>query len=102
LNRHKVIIAFRIALLITIIFIVRVLWNETWLSSERVAIHIVIDNRTNQQIGPFAISEYQDSAPLHINQIEPFSVVDVYYKKSESWGENSIKMTDSCEPTVHR
>jgi len=40
------------------------------------------------------ISEHQDSAPLHVNKIEPFSVVDVYYKKSESWGENAIVMTD--------
>jgi len=61
---------------------------------ENIAVHIVINNRTNQVIGPFEISEHLDSIPLHVNQIEPFSVSDVYYIKSESWGENAIVMTD--------
>jgi hypothetical protein len=92
LNRRKLVIVVGIALLTTII--ISFLSNEAWLSSENIAILIVIDNRTNQQIGPFVISEHQDSTPLHINQIEPFSVADVYYKKSESRGENAIVMTD--------
>ena len=83
------------ALLTTLLIIASVLSKEAWLSSENIAIHIVIDNRTDQQIGPFVISEHQDSAPLHINQIEAFSVADVYYKKSASWGENAIIMTDT-------
>jgi len=88
-------IVFGIMLLIAVIFVAGVLWNDAWLSPERVAVHIVIDNRTNKHIGPFVISENQDSEPLHIAQIEPLSVVDVYYKKSESWGESAITMTDS-------
>ena len=95
MNRRKLIIDFGIILLIAIIFLASVLWNETWLSPERVAIHVVIDNRTDKQIGPLVISADQDSAPLRVNQIEPFSIVDIYYKKSESWGENAIKITDS-------
>jgi hypothetical protein len=95
LNRSRLIIAFGIILLMAVIFAAGVLWNEPWLSSKHVAIHLVIDNRSDKQIGPFVISEDQDSEPLHIKQIEPFSVVDVYYTKSESWGENAITMTDN-------
>ena len=95
LNGRRLIHASGIVVLIAVIFVAGVLWKEAWLSPERVAIHIVIDNRTNNHIGPFVIAEDQDSEPLHINQIEPLSVVDVYYKKSESWGENAITMTDS-------
>jgi hypothetical protein len=94
LNRRRWIIAFGIILLIAIV-VLSVLSNEAWLSSENIALHIVVDNRTNQPIGPFVISEHQDSTPLHINPIEPLSTADVYYKKSESWGENAIVMTDS-------
>lgn len=94
LNRHRWVIAFGIILLIAIV-VLRVLSYEEWLSSENIALHIVVDNRTNQPIGPFVISEYQDSAPLHINPIEPSSTADVYYRKSESWGENAIAMIDS-------
>ena len=94
MNRRKLVIALGIVLLTTIIIVVSVLSNEAWLSSENIAIHIVIDNQTNQQIGPFVISEHLDSEPLHIGQIDPFSVADVYYKKAESWGENAIVMTD--------
>lgn len=95
LNRRRLIIALGILLLIAVMFVGSVLWNETWLSPEGIAVHIVIDNRTNEYIGPLVISEDQDSAPLHIDQVEPLSVVDVYYKKSESWGENAITMRDS-------
>ena len=94
-NRRKVIAALGVVLLITIIFTANLLPNETWFSSEAIAIHIVIDNRTNKQIGPFLISEYRDSAPLQTNQIEPWSKMDVYYVKSKSGGENAITMTDS-------
>ena len=94
-NRYKVIIAIGITLLMATIFIANVLANETWLSSERVAVHVVMDNRINKQIGPLFISGNQDSEPLRINQIEPFSVIDVYYIKQESWGENEVTMTDS-------
>jgi len=95
LHRRRLIIALGIILLMVVIFVASVLWNETWLSPEGIAVHLVIDNRTNEKIGPFVIVEDQDSAPLHIDQVEPLSVVDVYYKKSESWGENAITMTDS-------
>ena len=94
-NRRRSIITLGVILLTAIVFVVSVLWNETWLSPEDVAVHIVIDNRTNERIGPFVISEDQDSAPLHIDEVEPWSAVDVYYRKSESWGENAITMTDS-------
>jgi hypothetical protein len=94
LNRRRWIIAFGIILLIALV-VLSVLSNEAWLSSENIALHIVVDNRTNQPIEPFVISEHQDSAPLHINLIESLSTADVYYKKSESWGENAIVMTDS-------
>jgi len=94
LNRYKVIIAVGIAILLTIIFIASVL-SETWFSSETIAIHIVIDNRTNKEIGPFVVSEYRDSAPLKITQIKSLSKVDVYYLKSKSGGENEIIMADS-------
>ena len=93
LNRRRLIIVFGTVLL-TAILIFSTLSNDAWFASENIAIHIVIDNRTNQQIGPFVISEHLDSPPLHVNQIEPFSVSDVYYRKSESWGENAIVMTD--------
>ena len=95
LNRRKWTTAFGSILVIAVVFVARVLSSGTWLSSEHIAIHLVIDNRTDKQIGPFVISEAQDSEPLHINLIGPFSVVDVYYKKLESWGENVITMTDS-------
>ncbi|MBK8421344.1 hypothetical protein [Candidatus Villigracilis saccharophilus] len=94
-NRNKKIILVGVALIATIIFIANVILNETWFSPEAIAIHIVIDNRTNKQIGPFVISEYRDSEPLQINQIEPFSKANVYYLKSKSGGENEITMTDS-------
>ena len=94
-NRSKKIIIVGIVLIATIIFIANVISKETWFSPEAIAIHIVIDNRTNKQIGPFVISEYQDSEPLQINQIEPFSKVDVYYIKSKSGGENEIVMIDN-------
>ena len=94
-NRRRLIITLGVILLTAIVFVVSVLWNETWLSPEDVAVHIVIDNRTNERIGPFVISEDQDSAPLHIDEVEPRSAVDVYYRKSESRGENAITMTDS-------
>ena len=93
LNRRRLVTAAGIVLLTAMI--VSALLNDAWLASEKIAVHIVIDNRTNQQIGPFVISEHQGLASLQINQIEPFSVADVYYKKSESWGENAIVMTDS-------
>jgi hypothetical protein len=99
LNRRRLIIALAIILLIAVVFIGSVLWNETWLSPEGIAVHIVIDNRTNEPIGPFVVSEDQDSASLQIDQVEPVSAVDVYYKKSESWGENAITMTDSSGKT---
>ena len=93
LNRRRLVTAAGIVLLTAMI--VSALLNDAWLASEKIAVHIVIDNRTNQQIGPFVISEHQGLGSLRINQIEPFSVADVYYKKSESWGENAIVMTDS-------
>lgn len=104
LKRHKVIIAVGIALSIITISVVSLLSNELQLlfevtklqqSTESIAIHIVIANHTNKRIGPFDISDSQDTISVHVNQIEPFSITDVYYKKSESWGENSINMTDN-------
>jgi hypothetical protein len=94
LNRRKLGTVLGIVLL-TAVIIVSVLLNEAWLSSENIALHIVVDNRTNQQIGPFVISEHQEFAPVQMNQIAPFSKADVYYKRSVSWGENAIVMTDS-------
>jgi hypothetical protein len=96
LNRRKLIIAFGITLLlIAAIFEVNALSNQPWLPSEGISIHIVIDNRTNKQIGPFVISQYRDSEPLQVKQIEPWSVVDVYYITPNHGGENAITMKDS-------
>ena len=50
LNRRKLLTTLGIVLL-TAIIVVGVLSNDAWLASENIAIHIVIDNRTNQQIG---------------------------------------------------
>ncbi len=94
LNRRSLIAAFGIVLL-TAIIIFSILSNDAWLAPENIAVHIVINNRTNQTIGPFEISEHLDTHPLRVNQIEPFSVADVYYIKSESWGENAIVLRDS-------
>ncbi|MCB9133929.1 MAG: hypothetical protein H6636_00785 [Anaerolineales bacterium] len=94
-NRGKKVIIVGVALIVAIIFIVNVTLKETWFSPEAIAIHIVIDNRTNKQIGPFVISDYRDSEPLQVNLVEPFSKVDVYYIKLKSGGENEIVMSDS-------
>jgi hypothetical protein len=95
LNRRKLIIVSSILLLVVVIVFTNILWDETWLSPEPVAIHVVINNRTDKQIGPFVISDHQNSTPMHIDKIAPSSAADVYYKKSEAGGENAIKMTDS-------
>ena len=95
LNRKKMIIAFGVIALIIVISLASVLKNETWLSHNRLAIHIVIDNRTNQRIGPFTISDDQESEQLRIDSIEPFSAKDIYFEKPETWGENAISMIDS-------
>jgi hypothetical protein len=92
-KHRKLLIFFGIFLLITF-SISSILVKVVLLSPNEIAIHIVIDNRTNRQIGPFVLIEHQDSKPLQINAIEPFSVVYAYYKKSESWGENEIMMSD--------
>jgi len=94
LNRYKWTIFFGIVTVIITALAVNILSHETWLAPEDISIHIVIDNQTNQPIGPFIVSEYQDTEPLHVNQIEPFSKVDVYYKKTKSGGENEITMID--------
>lgn len=95
MNRHKVFVSLGVALLIIVIFTFNVLSKESWLFSDGISIHIVIDNQTNKQIGPFDISDHQGAIPLHIEPIEPMSVMDVYYTRPITWGENAIAMTDS-------
>jgi len=98
LNRCKVIIAISITLLIFAIFMTSVLSKEHWLfapASKNIAIHIVIDNRTDQPIGPFVIADSHASAPVPINKIESFSLADVDYEISIASGENGVIMIDS-------
>jgi hypothetical protein len=94
LNRYRAIIAVGILSLLFVISIVIGLRKLAGLSPEGI-VHVVIDNRTHQPIGPFVILEDQDSAPLHISQIDPLSMADIYYKTSGSWGENAITITDN-------
>ncbi len=97
-KRHKAIVILSIITL-TVFFTAKyILSNEFWLSktaSDGIAIHIVIDNRTNKQIGPFDISDSTTSTTIHIDQVEPLSVVDVDFETPVTWGENAIIMTDS-------
>lgn len=95
LNRKIILIVVGIVCLVSDIVLFSILSKDAWLSPEKIAIHIVIDNRTGQQIGPFEISDVQDTAPLQISPIGAYSVADVYYKNAEAGGENEIIMTDS-------
>lgn len=96
MKRRKVIVVFGVVLLIVVIT-VSVLANERWLFSisEGNYVHIVIDNRTDQQLGSFVITDHQDSAIVQIDRIDPLSKIEVDYITSETWGENAIIMEDS-------
>jgi hypothetical protein len=81
----------------TILFGGGILWIYRWLSiplSEGIAIHLVIKNLTNQEIGPFAVSDTLSSTSLFIAAVEPRSTVVVDFVSPEVWGENEIVMTD--------
>lgn len=93
-DRRKIITAFGIILVLGAVVITSVWLNKSWLPSEGISIRIVIDNRTNKQIGPFVISEHGGSAPLRIETIQPSSAVNVYYQRPMYWGENAITMRD--------
>ena len=83
------------------IITISVLWLATivvadgsWTASEMVAIHVVMDNRTSSEIGPFTLADGQGAAPVYFDAIAPLSKGDAYFVKSESWGENGIVMID--------
>ena len=101
-KRHKVILSLTISLMIVsyLAFVVVDLFLWYFISpfvpsTEGIAVHVVIDNRTNKTIGPFVMTDRDDSAPLIINQIEPLSVIEVDFKREEGFGENSIGITDN-------
>lgn len=94
-NRKIILIVVVIVCLLSDVVLFAILSRDAWLSPEKIAVHIVIDNRTNQQIGPFEISDSQDVVPLLISPIGANAVADVYYKNAEAGGENEIIMTDS-------
>lgn len=81
--------------LIIIWFAATFLAYETWTASEMLAIHVVIDNRTNLEIGPFKLVDAKDAEPVYIDAIAPLSRRHTYFLKPESWGENVIILIDS-------
>jgi hypothetical protein len=94
LKRRRLVLPLGFILLLTAMALAgNTLGFDTSLSSEHVAVHVVIENRTNEQIGPFAISDNHNGEALHINQIESFAMADAYFRRSESWGESVITMT---------
>jgi hypothetical protein len=95
-KRNKIIIILCSSIALIIIwFVATFLAYETWTASEMLAIHVVVDNRTNSEIGPFKLADSQGAEPVHIDIITPLSKCDAYFLKPESWGENSIVLIDS-------
>jgi hypothetical protein len=93
-DRRKLITVFGVLLVLGVVVITSVWLNKSRLSPDGISIQIVIENRTNKQIGPFVISEHGGSAPLRIGTIQPSSAVNVYYQRPMYWGENAITMRD--------
>ena len=71
--------------------------NKVPLPPNEISIHIVIDNSTDEPIGPFVVTQRDDSAPLTIETIRPDSIFDVHYQTPVLWGENAITMRDKSE-----
>ena len=97
MSRRRAIIVLGAITLIIIYAVASILSIQDWLylhTSDGIAVHIIIDNRTQEIIGPFVISDSDSSTALHTDRINPLSVIDVYYEVPVARGENSITMTD--------
>jgi hypothetical protein len=97
-DHRKLISALGFVLVLCAFMVASVVWlNKGRVPRNEISIRIVIDNRTDKPIGPFVVSQRDDSAPLRIEIIAPDSGVDVYYQTPVLWGENAITMRDESE-----
>jgi hypothetical protein len=94
-SRKRILIALSGITLFLAWFAFNALSIRTWATPDMLAIHVVIDNRTDFEIGPFTIVDAQDAPPVPVNAIAPRSVVDLDYEQAESWGENVVILIDS-------
>jgi hypothetical protein len=76
-------------------------WAQLWLSisaSDGIAIHLVIDNRTAQEIGPFVVADESSGTALPIGLVPPNTAASLDFVTPHISGENFITMSD-CEGT---
>ena len=74
-------------------------FERVWLSEAEV-VHFIIENDTGEIIGPLMIDDGKNNPPEYIDQIMPFSKIDVYYKNSDV-GENAIALMDGKGNTYY-
>jgi hypothetical protein len=96
-KRNKILVPCGVIAILIISLAITIVNDGSWTASEMVAIHVVIDNRTNSKIGPFTLANSRGTTTVHVDAISPFSRGNVLFKMSESWGENAIVLTDEDE-----
>lgn len=99
MKRQKIILFLWPIILIGCLIAGIIIWRDYWLaipSSDGLAIHLVIDNRTGHELGPFVISDAQSHVKMITGYLEPFSTTSFDLVTSEEiWGENGITMLDT-------